>query len=226
MKDFKSIYKALAKTKNNTAAEIYQLCIYKALTAKSALTHEDRVTIAYNQLIRAFIPITNVNKLNNGMTPWITLYLASRRQGLNTWGNQAPDWNETDLEKESYRRLRDDVLKRFSQKEQEKYTYIFVNKQLSSKEYMLVQSSHVAFELGNTLRIEGIKTDGLNFVICGAKSEEHLLEIEKKIQTNGYKTVSFREPDINNITTAIASYPIPFTKKYFMKGYQILRFGD
>lgn len=217
MKEFKAIFKTLAKEKKNTAADMFQLCIFKAMTAKSALTYEERVQIAYNLLTKAFTPITNANKLKNGMRPYSKLF----------WSlNQASNISyclETESERASYSRLETDISHRFYNKETEKYTFIFINKQLPTKQYMLVQSNHVCFELGKTLALEGFKTNGLNFVVCGASSEQHLLDIDKKIRDTGFKTIKFIEPDINNTTTAIASYPIGYKEKGFLREYQLLR---
>ena len=83
----------------------------------------------------------------------------------------------------------------------------------------MCQGAHAAHEAGIHF---GDKTAPISFiVICSVQSEDELLRAQYDIQKRGIKTVLFTEPDIDNQATALATEPIPKTKRNGLSKYQL-----
>lgn len=223
MKDFKAEWKKmLGINKQRSSADMFQYQLLKAQTAKTPASYEVRVALAGLLLQRAFTPITNQNKLTHGQGAYSGLKNAqwgSRFKAGNTY-NDLRNCLETEEEQALYQRLWEAATKKLEHKTEEFYTYLFVRKDLSPAQ-MIVQSNHASIVLGASLK--DTKPAELNLVLCGAHDERHLESIKRHFAENNCEIVEFREPDIGNQLTAIASQPLPYSQKGFAVRYPTLR---
>lgn len=81
--------------------------------------------------------------------------------------------------------------------------FIFVRKDLPI-EQQIVQAAHAAYEVGKQDRSENIRS----LVLSRVNSEDELLHQAEYLNYLGIKFVTFREPDIGNQATAIATAPL------------------
>jgi len=221
MKDFTSVWKFLSSNKNATNSETFQYCLLRAMAAK----HEDKHEIALYFIQRAYTPVTNKNKLNNGMHKYLGVIQAS-------WGATKRSSSpllaclESPEEEKLFEELRNSIVKELCDSASKFYTFIFVRSDLEP-EYQLVQSNHVALALGYSLALKQISNDvvqNLYLAVCHIKDETGLKIVALDIRNHGYQVVEFREPDIGNQITAIASFPIAGHKKSFLKCHKALKF--
>jgi hypothetical protein len=235
MKDFTSVWKFLASDKNATNAETFQYCLLRAMAAK----HEDKHMIALYFIQRAYTPITNTNKLTNGMHKYLGVIQAA-------WNSNKRSESpllaclETPEEETLFSKLRDSIVRELCESASKYYTFIFVRSDLEP-EYQLVQSNHAALALGwmmasqrvtlpvsgesvPKVEVDGIDIQQLYLAVCHVKNEEELLAIKLDIQNHGYQVVTFNEPDIEDQATAIASFPIAGNKKHFLKCHKAFKF--
>lgn len=61
-----------------------------------------------------------------------------------------------------------------------------------------------------------------NLVVLAADNENNLNLIAKELELNSIKYVLFREPDMNNEITAIATEPLFITKRKVFRNYKLL----
>lgn len=101
------------------------------------------------------------------------------------------------------------------------YAYFFTRQDLYD-EYQLVQTAHVALELGNRLTPEQVKN--LHFTCCGVDNLKELEMVEKNLTLLGHKFVTFVEEDIGNQKTAIGVFPIAEDERGILKNEKLLRF--
>lgn len=233
MKDFRKNYKTLAQSQKLTRAHHLQLALLKALTAK---TNTDRNEIAGLIVQSTFTKISNEIKLVNGYHEWNGLRLAINEtledlRTLERGGTVTGPLNdiETPFELIGFK----DILEVISSQvegdtlpETKYYTYIFVRTDLS-QEQQVVQSAHVALELGYIFGAIGVNPNDLNFVVCSAKDEFELKEFEDFFNMYHVETTSFIEPDQNNTVTAFATFPIKerIKNKYFLD-FMLLSYGE
>lgn len=97
-----------------------------------------------------------------------------------------------------------------------KYMYVIVRNDLSGPQ-KAVQSAHAAIESGRRYLKEGEEHPSV--IILIVKNERKLIELQDKIP---YDHVVFREPDIGNQVTAIATKPLVGEEREFFKRYQLL----
>ena len=83
----------------------------------------------------------------------------------------------------------------------------------------MCQGIHAAYESGLHLTSP---TDEIHYtVVCQVPDEMSLLKAQYDIEHMGFRTVLFKEPDLGNQATALATEPIPeCVKKKFSK-YQL-----
>jgi hypothetical protein len=226
MRDYKQIWKTLAKVKQTEAKDVFIYNIFKAMTAKNP----NKLEVALNLLQRAFTPVTKPIKLKNGRRPYDRI---SRLYGVlridvkdlpNLYNppTRLRDCVETVEEIKMYNDIKDKVCQELDKHSDDLYTFIFVRQDLN-KEIQVVQSSHAALVLGHKLKEHD--PHKLNFVICGAKDLTELNDIKNHIACEGIETVEFTEPDLNNEITAIASFPMTVSKKRCMRRYKILKYN-
>lgn len=101
--------------------------------------------------------------------------------------------------------------------EEKRYTYVFVRKDLPLHT-QIVQSCHAAQECGIHLSIEDFRN---YLIVLEVKSERQLLKIREQLLAQGIKTILFREPDIGNEATAMATTQIPINNKDIFKRYRL-----
>lgn len=102
--------------------------------------------------------------------------------------------------------------KEISMTQEHRHFYVFVRKDLTTVQQMC-QAAHAAHEAGIHL---GDKNNISSVVICSIPNELELLKVHDKLAQRAIKTVIFREPDIENQITAIATEPIgPEVRRYF-----------
>lgn len=220
MKDAKKVWKELARNKNVTNEETFQYCILHAMAAK----HEDKEMIATYFVLRAYTAITNQNKLNNGMHPHFGLVNA--RKNTNKW-SESPllDCLESKEEEEIFWKLADLNYFKYDEELSKKfYTFVFVRTDISVEQQM-VQVGHVMAILGNEFHKFELslpttfKFEELHIVLCPADNDKHLWEIITEVNR---PVAKFREPDLENQLTAIATYPIAANKRRYLSRHKPL----
>lgn len=82
-----------------------------------------------------------------------------------------------------------------------------------------VQCSHAAIHAANQFSLP----DGLYLVILAVKSEAELIEAQQFLEWHDVRFVSFREDDLGNQMTAIATEPIVGVKRQIFRKFQCLR---
>lgn len=101
------------------------------------------------------------------------------------------------------------------------HVYILVRQDLSF-EQQTVQSCHSIIEATKAFE-QPIKHPSL--VICSVKDEFALEQAISYIQSRNINLVEFREPDIGNQLTAIATEPISQEKRRIFSKYPLLKRG-
>lgn len=231
MKDFKKIWKDLANKKEVTAIDTILYCLFKAYTAKS---NADKVVILSRLLAKAFTPITNKNRLEKGCTPWSTLlyrvfwtiqrvkgdpkYLVNCKGMLSVFENTGEREGLAYLLIAAYKEINNSKSERFDPP----YTYIFVRQDISN-EQQLVQSSHIALELGAKMDHD---FRGLHFTVIGVGDLKELEDTKENLEKLGISFEYFIEPDIGDQMTAIATYPIHAQKRRLLSKYRLLTFKE
>lgn len=84
-----------------------------------------------------------------------------------------------------------------------------------------VQVGHACIEVGRSF----LPTDGEHpsLIIFGIKSEPKLLSISDHLRSLGIKVREFREPDIGNQLTAIATEPVGGDRRHLFSKYCLLK---
>ena len=223
MNNYISYYRELARNKQNTAAHTVILCAYKAINAKN---DQPKVEIFTALLDRAFTPITNTKKLNNGRKPYDTLMTLLSGARLYYNGNSCPallqvlkECNATAEEITQYQTFFKQVFEmlcRTNEMPRKYYTYVFVDTNLTNAQ-RAVQASHASIELGHALAKENTNIDHLHLVMCGITPE-----LSTTLDSNQIRSISFREPDLGNRITAIATWPIESSQKKIMKNFKLI----
>jgi hypothetical protein len=94
---------------------------------------------------------------------------------------------------------------------------VFVRKDLSLSQQMC-QAAHAAHEAGIHL---GDKNSISSVVICTIPNEQELLRLQDKLTQRDIRTVIFREPDIENQPTAIATEPLGAEVRRYLSSYPL-----
>jgi hypothetical protein len=222
--DFRTLWKTRHNNKQNTARDTLQYCILRAMAAKG----EDKVSIALHFVRRAFTPISNPNKLNNGavpfqvLTPWITSARIGKIFGGTGYSNLLGVPADQILDEEEIEQFNKIAASITPSKALRRYSYFFTRQDIFP-EYQLVQTAHAALELGVLIGPDAAKD--LYFTCCGVKDLKELEEVEELLTNLGYTFVTFREPDIGNQKTAIAVYPIWENQRGQLRNFNLLRFN-
>lgn len=228
MKNFKEQWKILANTKNIQAYHIVQRAILIAMNSKS----ENKQDLLHVLLLKAFTPITSNNKLSSGSTRYGAVksaaFLALRKvmtrdlRFQDLLGVKSDDILETPEEYTLYEQLASSIN---IDKMDRYYTYIFVRTDLS-QEQQVVQAAHVAMVAGSKLSKKKLlpPAHNIHFTVCGVENEKAIFETLKMLGANGFKYDIFREPDIGNQITAIATNPIRWDKRTPLLGIPLLTY--
>lgn len=100
------------------------------------------------------------------------------------------------------------------------YMYILVRKDLSQRQ-QAVQSCHAAIESARNFIKPG--DEHPSTIICSIKSEQKLLMCAKELADKGIDCQLFREPDIGNQATALASRPLRGAEREAFKRFQLMQ---
>jgi len=90
-----------------------------------------------------------------------------------------------------------------------------------SRVYGAVQACHAAIGGGQFLIPKDIPHPHL--VLCKTSSEEELLKIAARLDSEGVRHYLFTEPDIENQSTALITEPVYGDKRRMFRRYQCLR---
>lgn len=232
--NIKTLWKSLADSKSITAANMIEYAILRAMASKSG----DKPAVAKHLIRKSFTPITRPMKLANGCEPFhalsrsmnpVTLRRSVISDGKQGWSYEA--WNGvpyTIIGVPVLDLLTEDEIVEFNEIYKEitpkrvvrRYSYFFTRQDIFA-EYQLVQTAHVALELGNKLTPDQVKD--LHFTVCGVPDLEALEAVERVLQSIKAPYEVFKEPDIGNQKTSIGVYPIEEHKRGILKSYGLLR---
>lgn len=96
---------------------------------------------------------------------------------------------------------------------------MFVRKDLPF-EQIVVQSGHALVE---STKHSPYQSDHPSVIICGSKSEHSLQKVVDYLKENDIIQYEFREPDIGNALTAVATAPVNEEQRHLFKKFQLLR---
>ena len=220
MKDFKkTVWKDLAKSKSIKNIHFVQRAILVAVRARSNSSKEE---IAYALLQKYFTPITNTNKLNNGCTKFgnLKFLLVEACYEKTILGVDPTEiFDDVEEEKEYHALLKGIDTYKLKRR---KYVYYFTIQDQLDTVHQGVQAAHAMFALGYELAKLGIDVNPYDtyFQWIGVKNQVELLNIINKHQNT--KHVKFIEPDIGNVLTSAAFFPVYADKRRQFLDYQLL----
>lgn len=236
MKDFRKIFKSISTNKQATAADHVEYFILKAMTAK---TNNNRAQIASDMIFDAFNPVTNENKLTNGMHPYLGLQKALLEASVyqTSLSNIKPqqfstrpllECIENDMELKLYQNIWNEIYDSYIKEREpldKDYVFFFVDKTLPLN-YQAVQAAHAALVLGTKERMKSFDVTKLNFVVCHATKDDLLTHIPFIVthDLENVDYVEFREPDLGNRVTCVATTPIPYSHKGVFSHYDLMNF--
>lgn len=99
------------------------------------------------------------------------------------------------------------------------YMYVIVRNDLS-KAQQTVQACHAAIESSRRFLKAGDEHPSV--ILCSIKSEHKLLNYSEKFKEQGIEHLVFREPDIGNAATALASRPLVGKQRQAFAKFQLL----
>lgn len=100
------------------------------------------------------------------------------------------------------------------------YVYIFVRKDLPPGQ-QIVQACHAVAECAHQYFKD--VSEHPHFVILGVKDESALLKALKKIEDNEIHCAFFKEADLQDQFTALATEPVYGEKRRIFRSFQILK---
>lgn len=184
MENIKTIWKQLADNKNIASNDVAAYMIIRAIHAKS----NDKIEVAKALLSRAFTPITNKNKLNNGCNPYDGLQRAlhnAKRSRLTNELSALTLGVFTDivnaLRTENWKPERDDV-----------FCYILTRSDIPPI-HQLVQTAHATMVAGQ--KFTTVDAKKLHFCILNAGNERDLIATTDMLKNKGISYADFFEPD-------------------------------
>lgn len=102
----------------------------------------------------------------------------------------------------------------------DEYLYIIVCEDLS-KPQQIVQSSHAAIEAARFYLTKTSKHPSV--IVCGIPSEDYFQGIFQYLEMKNIDFQIFREPDIGNKITAIATQPLNRHRKKAMSKFNLIK---
>ena len=99
------------------------------------------------------------------------------------------------------------------------YMYVLVRNDLSTAQ-QAVQACHAAIE--SSRKYLKPTDEHPSVILCSIKSENKLLSYSEKFKADGVDHVVFREPDIGNQATALASRPLIGKDRQAFSKFQLL----
>lgn len=103
------------------------------------------------------------------------------------------------------------------------YVYCFIRRDLSQPQ-QVVQVAHATIESCKSFDYRSLP-EHPSVIVCGVKTETQLETVMKRLKEQGIRFALFREPDIGNQLTAIATEPICDADRGFFRKFQLLK-GD
>lgn len=100
------------------------------------------------------------------------------------------------------------------------YMYVLVRKDLSPRQ-QAVQSAHAAIESSRNFISKNDEHPSV--IICSVKSEQKLLMCAEEFTQKGIEFQMFREPDIGNQATALASRPLRGIERKAFARFQLMQ---
>lgn len=82
----------------------------------------------------------------------------------------------------------------------------------------IVQANHAAYEVGT---FGSTEDETKSLVLCEVKNEQELLKAHEWIKSRGIDLVLFREPDIGNEATAMATLPLSNKQRRLMSRFPL-----
>ena len=199
-----ALWKKLANEKKIKYYDVAAYALIKAIYSKS----NEKLEVARGLLLKAFTPITNANKLNNGARPFQSL----------EWSLNLLNYSELIRELDAADLPEFESLWKALRKEDwtdTTYAYILVRTDIP-KVHQLVQAAHATMLMGQ--QVPAWKHDARNqhFCVLDGGNESELREFGAKIQRLGIKAAYFWESDAQKLwnglprkeVTAIALHPL------------------
>lgn len=220
MKDFREIYKALARANFVMSADVIARAVFIGMET------DNPVRTAKQIISRAFTPITRKVKLDNGRQPLDAV--------VQTLGNIL-NWNshdalETVEEKTEFknivRSLLDSYRPSVTDQQTRRYVYIFVRQDIAP-EYQAVQACHAAAKMGSRNVIMALNEfDELYFTLIGVPNLEAMAVAIRDCKSVEATVYPFYEPDIGNVMTAFATSPVLMKNRKRLLAYKKLKFNE
>lgn len=235
MKDFRQIYKTLARNKTLSRYNMVEYAVLKALRDHEPTWHRIPVeALADVYLRRAFTAITRKAKLDNGREPFDTIYWTLQGISYHSILGYLPrDVFTNDEEFEKYKSIIGSLAARYSESKSTEYlnrhyVYTFVRQDISP-EYQLVQGAHAAAKMGHRLGKAGIPEkifDELYFAVIGVANDEEMATAIKDCKAVGLNVFPFYEPDIGSVLTAFSTSPVLAKDRKRLLSYKKLKFKN
>lgn len=197
-----ALWKKLANEKNIKYYDVAAYALIRAINSKS----NEKLEVARALLLKAFTPITNENKLNNGAVPF------QRLQWSLNWANWSVLLEElSPEEKKTFLSLVEQLRK--EEWSDPEFCYILTRTDLP-KVHQLVQTAHVTLQAGHFLGKKNYDVRNLHFCVLDGGTENDLREALRA--KNLGLAFCFTEPDADKLwggnprgeLTAIALHPM------------------
>lgn len=225
MLDYKKVWAHVRASGAVTPSMIVEFCILKAIYAsKGNAKKAEKLLTMY--LSKAFTPITRKNLLENGKHDYTALQKAIEDVSEQTvLGVPAKALEQYELlYKNLVNLLSHNTVREYSKR---RYVYIFVRQDLF-KEYQLVQAAHVAYAAGWQIALdnsaETIDPHNVYFTVVGVPHLKDLQRVMAELLDLDITHTLFREPDIGDEPTAVATYPIKVNERGQLLRYKLLSF--
>ena len=103
-------------------------------------------------------------------------------------------------------------------KNEHSYVYVLIRRDLSQPQ-QVVQSCHAAIEAAKHFDLDSHPS----VIVCGVKSEQSLNNARKYLDDKGIRYKKFREPDIGDQLTSLATEPVLNGDREHFKKFQLLK---
>jgi hypothetical protein len=212
-KDYKTYWKEFSNEKKATALHHFQYCVLKAFFSKA----EDKKTLAQILIKRAFTP--------SGTIGWQTVNQVAQSAVWAVWTNKVLREDKSvffkdEAQYQQYKQLCGELSGEDIAKVERDYTFIFVRQDISP-EQQAVQAAHATYVAGAKFKPEN--AEEVHFVLIGVPNLQELTQVRFKLKKYGVEDVIFREPDLENQATAVATQVMKETQKRFLKKYKKLQ---
>lgn len=217
MKDFRKIWKQLAKENKLEPLHYMQRAVLIAVESKLNTPKEDIVLILLNKY---FTPVTNANKLKNGATKYgqsiVKNYVYLTSEKVDILDIKPKEFFDNEADMELYYQLANNIN---MNKIDRKYVYYFTIQDILTPEQQGVQAGHALYALGSKLGPKAYPKETY-FQWVGTKDSTELNTIAEKYKHLG--PVMFHEPDVGHKLTSVAIPPVMWYRRGDLTDYQLL----